>query len=68
MAAAEAATLLALGIGAAVLSWVLDEAAKAQRGTLLQVHKLNAPARRLYERLGFVRFDDTETHHLLRHE
>ncbi|WP_375342538.1 hypothetical protein [Curtobacterium sp. MCBD17_034] len=46
----------------------MDEAAKAQRGTLLQVHKLNAPARRLYERLGFVRFDDTETHHLLRHE
>ncbi|PYY38996.1 GNAT family N-acetyltransferase [Curtobacterium sp. MCPF17_046] len=55
------------GIGSAGLRWVLEEAAKAHRGTLLQVHKMNTSARRLYERLGFVRFEDTETHHLLRH-
>ncbi|AOP53744.1 hypothetical protein BLSMQ_2036 [Brevibacterium aurantiacum] len=34
---------------------------------LLQVHKFNAGAKRLYEREGFVEVGETETHHLLRH-
>lgn len=55
------------GIGAAALSWVVEQSAKAGRGTLLQVHKVNARAKRLYEREGFVEVGATETHHLLRH-
>jgi GNAT superfamily N-acetyltransferase len=55
------------GIGAAGLEWVVSEATAQDRGTLLQVHRLNIRARRLYERAGFVPVGDTDTHHLLRH-
>lgn len=55
------------GIGAAVLSWVVERSELAGRGTLLQVHKLNARARRLYEREGFTVNGATDTHHLFRH-
>ncbi|WP_022887751.1 GNAT family N-acetyltransferase [Agromyces italicus] len=55
------------GIGAAALSWVVEESVKAGRGTLLQVHKVNEGAKRLYEREGFTDAGTTETHHLLRH-
>ncbi|WP_350269374.1 GNAT family N-acetyltransferase [Brevibacterium sp. CBA3109] len=55
------------GVGAAILSWVVEQSAKAGRGTMLQVHKVNARAKRLYEREGFAEVGETETHHLLRH-
>ena len=54
------------GVGAAALRWVLSESRKRQRGTLLQVHRLNERARRLYEREGFTACGETATHHLLR--
>ncbi|MDN5743074.1 MAG: GNAT family N-acetyltransferase [Yaniella sp.] len=55
------------GVGAAALSWVVEQSAQAGRGTKLQVHKVNARAKRLYERQGFAEVGETETHHLLRH-
>lgn len=55
------------GIGAAALSWVVEQSASADCGVLLQVHKVNARAKRLYEREGFIEVGATETHHLLRH-
>ena len=54
------------GIGTAALRWVVDDAADHGRGTLLQVHRMNRRAERLYEREGFVRVGETATHHLLR--
>ncbi|MDQ0576539.1 GNAT family N-acetyltransferase [Agromyces albus] len=54
------------GIGTAALGWVVEESAKTDRGTLLQVHKVNEGAKRLYEREGFAEVGMTETHHLLR--
>lgn len=56
------------GIGAAALRWVVERSAKSGRGTLLQVHKVNVDAKRLYEREGFADAGATETHHMLRHE
>jgi len=51
------------GAGAAVLRQVIARG----RDVSLRTHKTN-PAIRLYERLGFERAGDTETHHLLRRE
>ncbi|WP_353827078.1 GNAT family N-acetyltransferase [Agromyces sp. SYSU T0242] len=55
------------GIGAAALRWVVDRAAGDRGATLLQVHRVNDGAKRLYEREGFAEVGTTETHHLLRH-
>ncbi|WP_404801933.1 GNAT family N-acetyltransferase [Brevibacterium aurantiacum] len=55
------------GLGAAALSWVVEQSAKASCGTMLQVHKVNARAKRLHERRGLAEVGETETHHLLRH-
>jgi ribosomal protein S18 acetylase RimI-like enzyme len=53
------------GLGTAVVHGVLDEARRAGLPVSLQVLKINR-ARRLYERLGFAAFDETETHYLMR--
>jgi ribosomal protein S18 acetylase RimI-like enzyme len=53
------------GIGTEVIRDLLDEAASLEIPVELQVLKVN-PARRLYERLGFAAFDETETHILMR--
>ncbi|WP_263120969.1 GNAT family N-acetyltransferase [Cellulomonas sp. RIT-PI-Y] len=55
------------GVGTAALRWVVGESRQRQRGTLLQVHRMNERARRLYEREGFTSYGVTATHHLLRH-
>jgi len=55
------------GIGASVLHWVVGVSAGRGCGTLLQVHRLNEGALRLYEREGFMRVGQTATHHILRH-
>jgi len=47
------------GIGGDVLGGILAEA--GERAVSLQVLKVN-PARRLYERLGFIATGETETH------
>jgi ribosomal protein S18 acetylase RimI-like enzyme len=56
------------GIGSAILRDVLADAARKGKPVALQVFKVNAPARRLYERLGFVVTGETETHFHMRHE
>jgi GNAT superfamily N-acetyltransferase len=54
------------GVGGGALRWVRDAAATAGRGVLLQVHRVNERARRLYLREGFIEISETETHHVLR--
>lgn len=53
------------GIGTAVISRVVQEARQNGWAMTLQVLKVN-PARRLYERLGFVVEDETATHYTMR--
>lgn len=53
------------GLGAAVIAHVIEEADAHDFPVRLQVLKIN-PARRLYERLGFVVTGETETHWLMR--
>jgi ribosomal protein S18 acetylase RimI-like enzyme len=50
------------GIGSVLMGRVLDEAQARQIPVRLQVLRTNAPARRFYERLGFVISGKTETH------
>jgi ribosomal protein S18 acetylase RimI-like enzyme len=53
------------GIGTKLIRGFLDEADGRGVPVELQVIKVN-PARRLYERLGFVVMGKTETHYLMR--
>ncbi|HEY4300522.1 MAG TPA: GNAT family N-acetyltransferase [Candidatus Didemnitutus sp.] len=55
------------GLGAAVVADVIAEATRDRRHVELQVLRPN-PARRLYERLGFVVFGETSTHFLMRRD
>ncbi len=50
------------GIGSAVIRDVMLQAKQKNRPLRLQVLKTNPNARRLYERLGFVLEDTTDTH------
>jgi GNAT superfamily N-acetyltransferase len=52
------------GLGGAVVEDVLAEAHTAGRSVTLRVFKVN-PARRLYERLGFVEAGQSETHFVM---
>ena len=54
------------GFGRSALRWVVDRATARGTGTLLQVHRVNEDARRLYLSEGFVEVGSTPTHHLLR--
>lgn len=56
------------GLGGTALRWVTGQAAGRGTGTLLQVHRVNDAARRLYLREGFVPAGETATHHLPRHD
>ncbi|MDR3497501.1 MAG: GNAT family N-acetyltransferase [Ancalomicrobiaceae bacterium] len=42
------------GIGRAVIDWMAEEVAGEERNLWLCVSRWNAPARRFYERMGFV--------------
>ena len=53
------------GIGTSIIQSVLREAHRKGMPVALQVLKVN-PARRLYERLGFVTTGETETHYQMR--
>ena len=53
------------GLGTAVLRALIAEAAARRLPVALQVLKGN-PARRLYERLGFLYIAETDTHHHMR--
>lgn len=54
------------GLGAAMLARVAGDARRRGRSVSLQVHRRNEPARRLYEREGYVAEGETSTHHLFR--
>lgn len=54
------------GYGRSALRWVVARAAAEGTGTLLQVHRVNDDARRLYLSEGFTDVGSTATHHLLR--
>ncbi|HZX79830.1 MAG TPA: GNAT family N-acetyltransferase [Lysobacter sp.] len=53
------------GVGRALLQQVIDEATAAGAGLRLGVLKAN-PAKRLYERLGFVVVDETAHEYVMR--
>ena len=51
------------GIGTALLTSLIEEAANSGRTMTLQVLKVNSQARALYERLGLRVIEETDTHH-----
>lgn len=53
------------GVGTKVIQGLLAEARAKNKPVRLQVLKIN-PAQRLYKRLGFEVFDETDTHFLMR--
>lgn len=53
------------GLGTEVIDEVIKQARKRRQPVSLQVLKVN-PARRLYERLGFVVIAESETHFQMR--
>ena len=53
------------GLGSALIHRLLTEGHARNLPVRLQVLKVNLPARRLYERLGFLAFDATPTHTLM---
>jgi len=53
------------GIGAECTRLMLDEARRLGLPARLRVLKVNPRARALYERFGFVRMGETETHDLM---
>ena len=54
------------GYGRSAVRWVHARASRQGKGTLLQVHRVNEDARRLYASEGFVDAGATPTHHVLR--
>jgi len=54
------------GLGTAIIQALIDEAKASHKEVVLQVLKTNSDARRLYERLGFELYGETETHKLMR--
>jgi GNAT superfamily N-acetyltransferase len=54
------------GIGTSVIRSLLQRGEETNRSVALRVLRTNAPARSLYERLGFTSFRETETRTYLR--
>jgi len=54
------------GLGTAVLQTVMGSAKALRIPVRLQVLRVNSAALRLYSRLGFVTYQETPTHHLMR--
>ena len=54
------------GLGTAVIVALLEVAQRLRRPVRLQVLKVNTPAQRLYQRLGFTGAGETTTHRLMR--
>jgi ribosomal protein S18 acetylase RimI-like enzyme len=53
------------GIGGGIIRDIQDNARSLGKTVRLQVMKVN-PAKRLYERLGFEQYDESETHYKMR--
>ena len=56
------------GLGTAVIQHVITAALQHGRPVTLRVLKTNHPARRLYERLGFIITEETSTHYYMRRD
>jgi ribosomal protein S18 acetylase RimI-like enzyme len=56
------------GLGSRLVEEVLTQARESGRPVTLQVLKVNKPARRLYERLGFVVTAEKTTHYVMKWE
>jgi ribosomal protein S18 acetylase RimI-like enzyme len=56
-----------LGIGAAIVRRVIEQATARGVPAKLRVFKINIGARRLYQRLGFVIVGESETHYDMRY-
>ncbi|MFF2431616.1 GNAT family N-acetyltransferase [Streptomyces mirabilis] len=54
------------GYGTLAVRWVVERASGQGAGTLLQVHRMNQDAHRLYLSEGFSSAGETATHHLMR--
>ena len=54
------------GIGEAVMKLIINEAAEAKMAIRLQVLKVNNRAFKFYERLGFKRTGESDTHILMK--
>jgi ribosomal protein S18 acetylase RimI-like enzyme len=55
------------GIGTALVKELMEEAGRENKPLRLQVEKSNAPALRLYERLGFATTSENDTHFQMEH-
>ncbi|MFJ1560711.1 GNAT family N-acetyltransferase [Streptomyces mirabilis] len=54
------------GYGTRAVRWVVERASEQGTGTLLQVHRVNEEAHRLYLSEGFQPAGENETHYLMR--
>jgi ribosomal protein S18 acetylase RimI-like enzyme len=54
------------GLGSAIIGDIQRRARELARSVQLRVLRTNAPARRLYERLGFLVLEESDTHFLMR--
>lgn len=50
-----------LGIGSQIINSYIDIAKKEKKRIIIKTYKLN-PAKRLYERLGFKKYNEDDTH------
>lgn len=60
-------TFQGMGIGTEVLTALITKAKQANKGIELQVLKINERAKKLYESLNFVVFNETELHYQMRY-
>ena len=54
------------GIGTSIIRDVINQAKADGKSVILNVLKVNQRAKALYERLGFLKYDETETHFLMK--
>ena len=53
------------GIGSRIINSLIEEGHERGMPVKLNVMKTNSRARKLYERLGFIQFDESDTHFLM---
>lgn len=54
------------GLGTAIINSLIKEAKKSNKYLQLQVLKINKNAKKLYDHLGFSKYEETETHYLMK--
>ena len=56
------------GIGGKIIQNIIEDGIKRKKEIQLQVLKTNTKAFRLYKKLGFIVYNETETHFLLKYK